>query len=104
MRTRLRSLARTLSRFCQSTVVLLRSFSVNLVGNLFQDVVAQFTHRAFVVGQGIVEGEFVGLSPVLAALGRLAEIFGHGDQFFDNLGAFDGAVAVAVQASPAGGR
>jgi hypothetical protein len=87
-----------LSRFCQSTVVLLRSFSVISTAICFSVWSPKFAHGAFVVGQRVVEGQFGFVEAQrVAALGGGAELLGHLDQFLDHLGAFDGAAAVAVQ-------
>ena len=93
-----RMLARTLSRTCQSTVVLARSFSVNSTAS-FLSVSSPICSQHFrPFRQGVVKGDFVGTqTEVLVPLERGLEVLRHRDQLFDDLGCFDGAVVILPQ-------
>ena len=67
------------------------------MGNFFEDFIAHFPQGLFIVGKCIVESEFVGVEPkAFAPFDCFLEFFCHGNQLFDNLSGFDGAVLVAL--------
>lgn len=67
-----------------------------LMRNKFQLIVAHHLYRAFVLGQGIIEGNlFIRQTGLFATLARRAYILGKLDQFLQHLGSGDGVGVVA---------
>jgi len=66
------------------------------VGDDLELVVTHHLHRAFVLGQGVVEGDlFVRQSGLFAALAGRADVFGQLDEFLQHLGRGDGIGVIA---------